>query len=587
MSALLKAYHRLPPFTRGFVASAHGLYLRRWRYGPETDSLAAEALKRDHWPKEQWEKWQQAKLARVLRRAVESVPWYRQDWERKRAGGALGSPDEFKNWRILRKEDVRANPKAFLADNVSLRRLHKEHTSGTTGTPLSLWRSREAARQWYALMEARWRGWYGLSRHDPWAILGGQLVTPVAQRTPPFWVWNAALKQLYLSSYHLSSETCASYFGALRERRVVYLWGYASSLFSLALFAREQRLNPPELKVVISNAEPLPAHERELMQSVFGCPVRDTYGMSEMVCAASECEHGRLHLWPDAGLVEVLADEADEPVPVGTVGRLVSTSLIEDAMLLIRYEVGDRGALADPANRCPCGRNLARAAIHRRQGRGCHLDSRPSPHRAPGPALQGRFSHPRGSNHPGFPHRPETEVGAGCGVFSFVARAHRAGLAGARGRYGRYCGVSGSHSPERKWEVPSRDLPNQPGDPRRKQTAPPRVTGHQIQRVFVAEGFSRPPSVRPELGRQRSWLFAQGSALRLGYRRTSPRGARKGLLVAHAVEYVARRPFAARTSDEQRFACPTTGNTGRSDDGTEITPHSKFWPTGPFLGKNP
>jgi len=34
-----------------------------------------------------------------------------------------------------------------------------------------------------------------------WAILGGQVVVPVAQRHQPFWVWNAALNQLYMSSY--------------------------------------------------------------------------------------------------------------------------------------------------------------------------------------------------------------------------------------------------------------------------------------------------------------------------------------------------------------------------------------------------
>ena len=36
-------------------------------------------------------------------------------------------------------------------------------------------------------------------------VLGGQLVAPVTQTKPPFWVWNAGLNQLYLSSYHLSA----------------------------------------------------------------------------------------------------------------------------------------------------------------------------------------------------------------------------------------------------------------------------------------------------------------------------------------------------------------------------------------------
>ena len=122
-------------------------------------------------------------------------------------------------------------------------------------------------------------------------------------------------------------------------------------------------MQPPGLKVVISNAEPLFSYQRKLISQVFGCPVRETYGMSEMVAAAGECEHGRLHLWPEAGIVEVLADDRDEPLPNGEVGRLICTGLINEDMPLIRYELGDRGSWRIPrrvvlaAGRCPsCNR---------------------------------------------------------------------------------------------------------------------------------------------------------------------------------------------------------------------------------------
>jgi phenylacetate-CoA ligase len=40
------------------------------------------------------------------------------------------------------------------------------------------------------------------------------------------------------------------------------------------------------------------------------------------------------------------------------VGRLVCTALLNTDMPLIRYDVGDRGALASQAGTCPCGRSL-------------------------------------------------------------------------------------------------------------------------------------------------------------------------------------------------------------------------------------
>ena len=211
---------------------------------------------------------------------------------------------------------------------------------------------------WYALFEARWRYWYGVSRHDRWAILGGQLVAPVEQETPPFWVWNAGLNQLYMSTLHLAPRHIAAYLKALKEYKITYIWGYASSLHALAQMAAEQGLEPPALKVAISNAEALLPHQRESISGFFGCPVRNTYGMAEAVAAGSECEYGIMHTWPDAGIIEVLKDGSDQPVAPGGVGRLICTGLINKDMPLIRYEVGDRGALAATVARCACGRTL-------------------------------------------------------------------------------------------------------------------------------------------------------------------------------------------------------------------------------------
>jgi phenylacetate-CoA ligase len=317
-----------------------------------------EAQQRETWNPEHLQNWQQSSLLRMLQLSSETVPYYREEWQRRQIAGDVRSPLELQNWPVLVKEKLYLHSKDFLARDSTTRGLCLEHTSGTSGTPLQIWHSRVTARKWYALMEARWRGWYGVSRHDCWGILGGQLVTPIAQKKPPFWIWNAGLNQLYLSAYHISADTCAMYLQALRQSRVTYVLGYASALTSLARFAREQRLTPPQLKVIISNAELLSDHNRALISEVFGCPVRDTYGMCEMVAAASECEHGRLHLWPEAGIVEVLADGGDQPVPYGTVGRLICTGLNNEDMPLIRYELGDRGSLAHPAERCPCGRTM-------------------------------------------------------------------------------------------------------------------------------------------------------------------------------------------------------------------------------------
>ena len=357
-SSLLKIYHSLPPFARHAVASARGYSLHRWRYDNDTDARAGEARTRETWSPTQWREWQEPRLLSILQQASASVPHYKNYQLKQSVGGDQRGLSVLGSWPVLTKEALRRAPKDFLMQGTSLKKLRVEHTSGTTGTPLQLWQSRETLKAWYALMEARWRGWYGLSRHDRWGILGGQLVTPIQQKSPPYWVWNAGLNQLYFSSSHLCAETCAAYLKALQDYQVTYLWGYASALHSLALLVAEAGVKPPPLSVIISNAEPLYAHQRELIARVFACPVRDTYGLSEKVCAASECEAGKLHLWPEVGIYEVLQDGEDKPVEAGETGRLVCTGLLNHDMPLIRYEIGDRVAIAPANEKCACGRTL-------------------------------------------------------------------------------------------------------------------------------------------------------------------------------------------------------------------------------------
>jgi phenylacetate-CoA ligase len=283
------------------------------------------------------------------------VPYYRELWARRRREGDRRSWDYLENWPVLEKEALRQNPHAFLADDRP-RLMYSTATSGTTGKPLRLWQSRRTLVMWYAMMEARWRRWYGISRDDRWAILGGQVVTPVDQKRPPYWVWNMALRQLYLSSYHLSAATVPYYADALAKYRVSYLWGYPSALYALAREVLRHGRTDVRQKVVIANAEPLYDSQREVIAEAFQCPVRETYGMSEMVTAASECESGSLHLWPRVGVTEVW--DGNGPLPPGAVGDLICTGLLNTDMPLIRYRIGDRAALAPANGLCPCGRTL-------------------------------------------------------------------------------------------------------------------------------------------------------------------------------------------------------------------------------------
>ena len=352
---LLKAYHRLPSAGRSLAVSIHGRRLNAWRYGPETERLVDEAREREQWGPEKWHAWTGERLARLLHRAATQVPYYREQWAKRRREGDRRSWDHLSNWPPLNKSIVRQCPDAFIAEDCDRRKMYAESTSGTTGTPLKIWWSREATRAWFALFEARIRRWHGVSGEDRWAMLGGQVVIPIWQTRPPFWVWNEPMHQLYLSSFHLSSDSARCYLEAMQRYQIKYVLGYSSSLHILA---RESRHCPdaiPDCRAVITNAEPLHDTQRDAIVAAFGCPVRETYGMAELVGSASECEHGKLHLWPEVGVMESRNAEqqfGNEP------GDFVCTGLLNADMPLIRYVVGDSGSPPRWDAQCQCRRSL-------------------------------------------------------------------------------------------------------------------------------------------------------------------------------------------------------------------------------------
>lgn len=347
MNFLRAAYPYLPPPARTLAASLRGAYLRSWRYGPETERLIEEALARDSWSAEQWQSYQEERLAYLLHRAATRVPFYREQWAARRRQDDRASYDRLENWPLLNKESLRQQPAAFVADDCQPGRMFREHTSGTTGKPLSVWLSRQTLRTLYALYEARARRWNGVSWRQHWAILGGQQVVPAHVTQPPFWVWNAPLHQLYLSATHLSPPYIRSFVEALNRYRITHLVAYTSAANYLAAEIQRQQLPRPEgLQVVITNAEGVFPWQRETITRTLAPAVRETYGMAEQVATASEAADGRLYLWPEMGHVEVFANDRDEVVPQGRAGRLICTGLLNGDMPLIRYEVGDRGTLA-------------------------------------------------------------------------------------------------------------------------------------------------------------------------------------------------------------------------------------------------
>ena len=252
----------------------------------------------------------------------------------------------------LEKQAIRQNERAFMVDGLSPKSLWLEKTSGSTGTALHIYRPVSMYPKWWALYEMC-RNLAGVGRDIPYATLGGRPVVPGHTKKPPYWRFNRRWRQVYLSSYHVSQATAPGYVAAMRTYGSQWIEGYGSAIAALAESALAAGVPPLPLRAAIVSGDTLLPGMRSSIERFFQCKCFDHYGQSEAVCVAMQCPHGRMHILPAAGLVEILREDGSPCAP-GEVGEIVATGLLNDAMPLIRYRLGDYAAWAEEQS-CPCG----------------------------------------------------------------------------------------------------------------------------------------------------------------------------------------------------------------------------------------
>lgn len=357
-------YWRLPVAIQELALSLYAARLDDWYYGGEFEQRCNE-VRRSSWKSvADIENWQLGQLKQVFRSAVDHVPRYRS------AFGCL-DVDGFRSLRDLRslplleKQSIRQKEAELLDERLRRRQLFRRATSGSTGTSLTIFWPKGALQRFYAIFEVRVQNAAGVSRHLPRAMLGGRPILRGDVTEPPFWRWNSRWKQLYLSSYHVSSATARSYVEALRHSPVQWLTGYGSAIAALAESALAAGVEPQPMKAVIVSGDTLQAGMRTSIEAFFRCKCYDSYGQAEGVAMAMECERGRLHLVPEVGIVEIL-DEDGQPCEPGAVGEIVATGLVNDGMPLLRYRSGDYASWSRE-QACPCG--LVHPIIEALEGR--------------------------------------------------------------------------------------------------------------------------------------------------------------------------------------------------------------------------
>jgi len=304
------------------------------------------------------------RLTRLLEHSADAVPYYRAIFA-ERGLSPRGDPHAIlPQLPILTKDVIRAHFDLLKSNDLHRRKWHYYASGGSTGEPVQLIQDKEHDEQIVAL-QMLYSTWAGVEVGDRevslWGvereILRGSVGTKIT-------LANLLTNRTLLNAFHMPPEAMRRYLAVINARRPRLIVAYAQAIYELARFAEQEGIAVRRQQAILSTAGTLYPFMREKIEQVFGCSVYNRYGSREVGDIAGECKcHQGLHVLPWGSYVEIV-DEVGNPVEPEVEGRIIVTCLTNYAMPLIRYDIGDRGALAGEY-KCPCGRDgqmLARLA---------------------------------------------------------------------------------------------------------------------------------------------------------------------------------------------------------------------------------
>ncbi|WP_417544106.1 hypothetical protein [Marinobacter sp.] len=335
-----------PVWLQNVLVSIYGNIERERRYGGEHSVFLKHLRGNKFLTLQENNTLQKKLLTATLDNATRNVPAYQH---------LRSDQPDLSLFPLLDRQQVANNTKQFISSKFDVSNLIALYTGGSSASPLKVYISKMTRQKTYSF----WQLFYdnmGFNIGDRKASFVGRKLQEPDNNLPPFWRYNIADKQLLFSSYHMEEANLPLYVDKLNEFKPKVVEGYPFSVYRIAEHILNNSLTLSFTPAGIStSSENFSKHHRKVIESAFQCRVFDQYGSAESVVFASECAHGTMHIEPEYGILEVLT-ETGEITPTGK-GELIATTLLNDAMPLIRYRIGDLGVITEES--CLCGRGTS------------------------------------------------------------------------------------------------------------------------------------------------------------------------------------------------------------------------------------
>ncbi|MGB9299837.1 MAG: phenylacetate--CoA ligase [Anaerolineae bacterium] len=311
-------------------------------------------------PRKELEKVQLKRMQGTLERVYGKVPFYKKLFDDAGVKPAdLKSLDDLAKFPFTVKQNLRDNypfgPFAVPLEEVS--QIHA--TSGTTGKMTVTGYTKNDMKVWAEVMARVYAA-------------GGTKKGDIIHNAYGYGLFTGGLG-FHLGAHEVGA-TVVPVSGGLTQRQVTIMQDFGCTVLTstpsyalvLAEAIEEAGLDPKKdlkLRIGFFGAEPWTDKMREEIEKRLSLEAFDIFGLAEIVGpgVSVECPaHNGLHIAEDHFYPEIIDPSSGEPLPYGTPGELVFTTLTREAFPLVRYRTRDRTVLY--GEKCECGRTVVRMA---------------------------------------------------------------------------------------------------------------------------------------------------------------------------------------------------------------------------------
>ena len=282
--------------------------------------------------KKELKEWQLNQLHELLNHAYHNTNYYKNLFNTH--GIVPDDINRFEDLRkipILTKKIIKDNYQDLIPTNINKINYTSASTGGSSGDPLKYLLDKNSWSFQTALNIYFWEK-TSYNYGDSYLALGSTSLFVNKKRSLKHEIYYWIKGKYGINGINLSDDAIKQCLDFIKNKKIKYLYGYASSLYLIAKYVEKNKINI-DIKVCFPTSEVLTQVYRDTIKNVFKCEIIDSYGASDGGVSAYEIIDGYYFV----GYNSIVNTQG-----MGKEGEdIYLVDLFNYAMPFINYEVGD------------------------------------------------------------------------------------------------------------------------------------------------------------------------------------------------------------------------------------------------------